>query len=322
MPSKWPPVPLPRREVGEHPKHLAAQVDTWLQSEPLHALVSEFGGDAGDRHGADLADFLDHFAADTWDFRGGRERNLAREADLSKDREALAVEAADSLGLVGTRRPSREHYDAVLILGGLVRACVVRPRYVADLLRNGLRTDEVVALGGFREIAGDEVALSRRLGISGDNEFEAMTQGVEMAFDRQPHWTVDGDLNGAMNGRWMVRTAEDEAPTLQVIAAPSSEPGTRRANTIDTYRFYAERSAVAHKHLLIVTNPAYVPYQGCGATQVLGLQYDWSVETVGADAASSDLGDDTQLFGPQQYLQEIRSAIHGMKSLREAALNA
>jgi hypothetical protein len=42
---------------------------------------------------------------------------------------------------------------------------------------------------------------------------------------------------------------------------------------------------------------------------------------VAVSAAASDLGPDTQVFAPAHKLQELRSAIHGMRSLRLALMD-
>jgi hypothetical protein len=312
---------LPHLDEDAAADSLVRQVDSWLGSDPLAALVREYGGDVGGMTGGDLADYLDRFASENWDFRRGAERNQANEVEVSEARAELTRSVADSLGLVGSRSPLRTSYDVVLILGGLVRACVVRPRHVARLLADGLTTDEVVAIGGFRPLAGDEVDLAQRLGLAAQDEFDAMTEGCERAFGTQPSWSEESDRSGNPNSNWAIRSAQVAGRLVEVVAAPSSVPESRRANTVDTYRFFADRRTPYGQrlHALIVTNPVYVPYQGCGALEVLGLERGWCVETVGAGAAASDLGDDTQVFGPQQYLQEIRSAIFGMRNLRRAA---
>ena len=102
-----------------------------------------------------------------------------------------------------------------------------------------------------------------------------------------------------------------------VLATPSSE-GNRRANTADTLRFWARRHAASTGSVLLVTTPVYVPYQNAVAVEVLGLEQGLSVETVAVSAAASDLGADTQIFAASHKLQELRSAIHGMRDLRKA----
>jgi hypothetical protein len=109
--------------------------------------------------------------------------------------------------------------------------------------------------------------------------------------------------------------------TVSAVAAPSSSPGERRANTVDTYRFWAEhRRRPSEQSVLVVTAPVYVPYQGAGAVEVLGIEYGLSVETVGIRRRTGHLGRFAQDYEARHYLQEVRSAIRGMRSLRRSLL--
>ena len=283
---------------------MIALVDAWAESPALHELVGAFGGSPPSRQ---PLDWLDAFSAAHWDFRGGRERNLARPADISDAQAALVLRLAPDLGLAGQETPSRAHYDAVLMTGGMIRAGIVKPRHVAALLDGGLQTDAVVFLGGFRPFAGDEVALAEALGIRGGDEFTAMVAGMELAFGPL------GEPEIARGDDW----CEYRWRRLSVLAAPSSDP-SRRANSADTYRFWAAERSAGATGALVVTTPIYVPYQGAAAVQVLGLDCGLAVETVGTSAAASDLGEYTQPFLPAHHLQELRSAIRGMRSLRAA----
>jgi hypothetical protein len=312
-------VALPHLVPGEDTALLVGRIDSWLACDALEELVGAFGGRCAGLSGRQRADFLEEFAARNWDYRQGQERNLAQAASLSAEQEQLALVVAERLQMIGSSPPSRDHYDVVLILGGLVRACLVRSRYAKELLANGLRTDLIVALGSFRPLGGDEIALAGRLGLSGGDELEVMTVSMERAFGVEQGWKDRGAVDAMTNERWMVRSAKDSRPHMQVIAAPSSEPYRRRANTLDTYRFLVGQVPEQVRTVLVVTNPIYVPYQGCVALQVFALEQGWTVETVGAGASASDLGGMTQPFGTQHYLQEIRSAISSMRSLRCAA---
>ena len=270
----------------------------------MHDLVAAFGARLP---GTDPLAWLDAFSAEHWDFRAGRERNLADAADLTATQQSLVVDLAPELGLSGQETPSGVAYDTVLMTGGMIRAGIVKPRHVAALIDNGLRTTEVVFLGGFRPFAGDELDLAEALGVRGGNEFAAMVAGMELAFGPLGEPVVEGDDS------WRRCTWG----SLSVVAAPASDPA-RRANSADTYRFWADGRDP--ERVLVVTTPIYVPYQGASAVEVLGLGFGHSVETIGTSGAANDLGEFTQQFLPAHHLQELRSAIRAMRSLRSAAV--
>jgi hypothetical protein len=273
--------------------------------------------------GARLFDALESFASEHWDFRLGRERNLAVEPTFSSKQVAAIATAAKDLGLVGTLPPRRRHYDAILMTGGMVRAGIVKPRFARTLHERGIKWNEAVFLGGFRRFAGDEVTLGPLLGVTGNNEFDAMTAGMRFAFDLGTPDSVtsspgaaDGNRReGAGNADWREDSWRWNERTLRVVAAPSSAPEFRRANTVDTYRFWAAR-AEGIRSVLVITTPVYVPYQAAGAVEVLGLESGFSVETVAVSGAASDLGEYTQQFLPMHHAQELRSAVHGLRQLR------
>lgn len=298
-------------------------IDRWAMALRDSDVVSAFSESAAGSirrlAGVELLDSLENFASSRWDFRGGRERNLAAPSTFSERQAAAIDSAATMLGLAGTPGPRRTAYDAVIMTGGMVRAGIVKPRYLRELTDHGLEWREGVFLGGFRPFAGDESELGRALGVAGGNEFDAMTTGMELAFGLgqpasvDPHGVPSSGLAG--NSVWREDSWGWNGRILRVVAAPSSRPELRRANTVDTFRFWAAR-AHGIRSVLVVTTPVYVPYQGAGAIEVFGLEFGMSVETVAVSATASDLGRHTQLFLPQHRAQELRSAVHGMRSLR------
>jgi hypothetical protein len=295
-----------------------AAIDAWVGSSALGDLVAAFGGSVAGLEGDGLLAYLDAFSAEHWDFRAGRERNLAADIALTPAQDALILSHAGALGLAGVERPSRAHYDTVLMTGGMIRAGIVKPRFVAELLAQGLSVGHVVFLGGFRAFAGDELEIARVFGLTGGDEFAAMVAGMELAFGPLGKPEVQERMTGNRNlsereYSWSTPTAR-----LSVLAAPSSDP-LRRANSADTYRFWAEhRWSASEQSVLVVTTPIYVPYQGTAAVEILGLEYGLAVETVGVSATASDLGEYSQPFLPRHHLQELRSAIRAMRSLRES----
>ncbi|WP_409328893.1 hypothetical protein [Trujillonella humicola] len=304
---------------------IVAGIDTWTASEPLRALVAGFGGPA-DLFAGSLGDrltALDGFST-RWDGRRGAERNLATPLELTDEQVALTDDAARALGLVDPRPPRRKEYDHVFALGGLVRACVVRPAHVARLIATGdVRTADVTALGGHRPFGGDEGDLARAVGLDGvDEEYEALDAGTRRAFGLGAPVAEDGERSDLPGGTWSVRTYEGAGGLrIRVAAAPSSEPERRRAHTADTYDWFARTLAAVEpgQTLLAVTTAIYVPAQQAAALRMLALPFDVQVETVGV-VPGSVLPELAQTFTPSHHLQEIRSAIRGYRALHTAAL--
>lgn len=311
-------------EAAADERSVLDSVSAWVDNEALAALVAAFGEriPTGRDTGAKLA-WLDGFSADHWDFRQGQERNLAAAAAFEEPTTAVILAAAAGLGLTSSTPPARDRYDHVLILGGLVRACLLRPRYAADLIGKGLSTPSVAALSAYRPLRGDEHELIAALGMPGkSNEMQVMEAGLTAAFDlgtpdsEQAHHDPAAEYATSL-----VRTWTEHGTRIQLVIAPSPEPTERRANTADTYAFWADTQAQlsAGQTLLLVTSSIYVPYQHADAVRLLALPHRCSVETVGIDFADHALGTLRQQFTPANYLQEVRSAIRGTRTLFEAA---
>lgn len=292
-------------------------IDAWASSAALSELVRACGGVVPSLGPGILLDWLESFAAAHWDFRAGAERNLAARVELPREVESLVLESACALGLAGPYPLQRSSYDTILMTGGMVRAGIVKPRFARELLDAGLKVPNIVFLGGFRPFAGDEIELAPLLGVHGSDEFDAMVQGMELAFGPLGDAVVSGGETGSGNESWRVWSWDAQGVTLSVVAAPSSEPTLRRANTPDTYRFWADRVRTpSQRSVLVVTTPIYVPYQGAGAVEVLGLEHGLAVETVGTSDSSGDLGEYSQPFLAQNHLQELRAAVGAMRRLR------
>ncbi len=309
-------------------EEIRAAIQGWVDSPALRMVVGEFGGVVPASPLADQLTWLEEFSAAEWDFRAGKERNLADVPRLKPETEKVAFAAAEALGLIGADLPeghrdddSPARYEHVLILGGLVRACLARPLHAAKLLRDGVvQAGSVTALGGFRKIAGDEVGMVEEVtGEEVDDEFHAMDAGVRGAFGLAGPLSERGEDSDVLGASWRVREYSGDDVPVRVVAAPSMAPGERRANTPDTYEWFATQLAElrAGDRVLIVTTEIYVPYQHADALRMLALPYGVLVETVGVVPGKVHPAL-RQTFGPDKYLQELRSTIGAYHALHAA----
>jgi hypothetical protein len=301
-----------------------AAIDAWARSPALAELVAAFHDGEGPPGDADLATllaWLEEFSL-RWDFRGGKERNLVADQVFDPATHALILRVADELGLVGTLPPPSDSYDQVLILGGLVRACLARPLHAASLLESGgIRARSLAALGGYRPLRGDELELAARSGHSHlTDEFDAMNAGVRAAFDVGEPISDRGERSDEVGASWrVVEYAGPHGTPLRVVGAPSSEPGVRRANTPDTYAWFARELAKLRggERLLVVTSDIYVRFQHADAMRMLALPFGVEIHAVGIQPGDVDPRLE-QTFAPHNYLQEIRSTIRALRALHEA----
>ena len=322
-----------------------ADIEAWLASEPLAVLVREFGGDparyaaagaanaaaeraagqaaeadAVERGAASLAGRLAALDAFTerWDTRRGRERNLAEELELKPGQEELIVDASNALGLRGDP-PKYDRYDHMLMLGGLVRACVARPSYAAHLIREGeITAGEVTTLGAHRPFVGNEFEQAEQLGWGAlTEEYEALDAGTRRAFELGEPEREEGERTADVGGTWGVkhyRTA-DGLP-VRVVAAPSSEPAVRRADTADSYTFFAEYVAklAPGERLLLISTAIYVLPQHVAALRILALPYGVEVDTIGGKPTNRPKLPLSH-YSATKYLLEVRSTVRALRRL-------
>lgn len=283
------------------------------------ALLEEWKLEPPSDDPAERLQWLTGVAAEEWDFRNGRERNQVRNIEFSEGQRTAIAEASRALGLRDTDAPPRPQYDAVFVLGGLLRGCLTRWRTAHELVREGLTASAIVGLGGSRVLTEAEVEQGAALGITATTELEAMVEALRMTFSPDAIPTVDSHDNPELpNDSWMVLDFAT-SPRLNVVAAPSSDPASRRANTADTIEWWLDRSGAPDRQAnLMITHQIYVPYQAAVAVRVLGLPRNTTVEFSGVTPAAGDLGPFTQHFLPHNYLQEIGSTLRGYWQLREA----
>lgn len=301
-----------------------ADLERWTAEEALAELLDAYGEQLPNEPLAARLSWLECFSARHWDFRSGRERDFIEHVDLSPRMSDAAGAAAVRFGMTGAVRPSRGSYSHILVLGGLARACVLRPACAADLVRSGLATGTVAGLAGFRPLSDRETALLEAAGLpAAEDEVGVMEHGLVSAFGLDGATCTTKASGGREAGdRLHRRWAPGGGPLVDLVAAPSPEPAKRRANTADTYAFWADEVAelLPGDALLLVTSSIYVPFQGCDAVRVLGLPRGVAVEAVGVDVQDERLGPLRQRFRAPHYLQELRSTVRSVRALYEVAL--
>ncbi len=238
-------IPLPERKAA-----LKEQFGAFLRSAALRELFSLLG--------VDRETFASAYNGRTAGDGTVREtQELAMPAALDERRREL-YPLLRELGFFTINTPLEAASDRVLVLGGSLGACCSRTRCAARLA--GPATRAVDGLACFRPIHPVE-----RGGAAGphacDTEFGAMRDSFADAF-RLPAagGTEDfaGDRN--LNAVSCVFTFPDtgDGRVYRVLAAPSTQPGLRRADTGDSLLFYLRKTRPAPgERLLAVTHNRY-----------------------------------------------------------------
>jgi hypothetical protein len=295
-------------------------VRRWMSAPGLRELVEADGGEWPRGNLTEVVDRVEEFSS-VWDRRAGRSRLVFKEADESRtDRRAVRTyAAAGELGLLDPSPPVTTDVDHVLVLGGLATGVEPRVRYVAELLdTNQVRTRRVVGLGSFRALHDREQVAAQRYAPGARSEIDLLTAMMTSAFPRRAGWrdAITGD-HATDPHRAEQDRRRPGRPDLTAYAARSSDPGTRPANTADTYRQFARDADLrAGQAILIVTSAIYLPFQHLDAVQAFA-GYGVTVESVGVPTRSA-----APTHPPSAYLQEIRSTVRSAQRVLRAGLVA
>lgn len=321
--------PLPE---AADPTAFRRWLTSWITSDAMAHLAEASGWRLNGNHSTDeLLDELVRLSS-SWDFRSGAERHLitSHHAEVNGRTldEDLVRRYASELGLVGGMPLAGSYTDGVA-LGGMVKACLNRARLLHDLQAEhsiarlvmlaahrpiqGRELDDVAELGwGSVSLESEAALLAAReaFQVSADPDFEDNypgddpPAGVELGtvspeeYRRRTGWSLH---------RW--RTPQE----IAVVAAPSSAPLRRRANTADQLGFWADRCGVSGTaRILLVTTEHYVPYQQLQA--LLSLGRSLGCRTITTGTSWSPAGS----YSAAGYLQEIRATISAAQELRDA----
>lgn len=319
-------------KAAETEKILPGEIAEWLRSPELKKIVEVFGGKYSQNMSIDqIAGWLLEFS-DHWDYRG--KQRTAREAGTGEaarwminndsitdvQRETVLANI-EKLGLRGISKPRYEQYDYVVALGGARMSCLLRPRYIKELLdKNIISAGAVVLLSGMRPVGDSERDATDSYAPGAQTEYDLINTGAENVFGLRKEYVEERYCCPEPNRSWAIRTYTSSGFSFPIlsVSGPSSQPEIRRANSADTFRFLAKRRQIQPgSKILLITSQIYVPYQQMEAIRTWALPNNVYVETVGFPVEWNE-GRQQGMMTAANYLQEIRSAIQAInRYLRE-----
>ena len=163
------------------------------------------------------------------------------------------------LGFMTINKPLSEKHSHILVLGGSLEVCFTRTLCAARWADSSTRY--IDGLSCYRPVSPRE-RKNTSFPCGADTEFGALCKAFSDTFslsDKEFSETFvsDRNLNGISNIR-SYSSLPGETRNFRIFAAPSSEPGSRRANTADTLRFYLENTPLGPEDsILAITNNRY-----------------------------------------------------------------
>jgi hypothetical protein len=293
---------------------------SWLRQEALRDLVKIFGGKVPKNLSLnDLAKWYLNFSA-CWDFRGKQKQAFDAKAgegvrwllsndDLSDKQKELTMSAALELGLMNNDTPAKRSCDYIWVLGGAKLSCLLRTRFAKNVIEQNAAPKAVFLLASMRPVGDAEREAADTYAPGAETEFDLFVAaaqkelGVTGAFREE---RCEDTVNA--NNSWVIRKYHSVKYDVTIVAAPSSEPQKRRANSADTYEFFFKKfEAPSNSSILLITSQIYVPYQHLEAVRTVAVPHKMNIDAIGFPA---EWGGSLQgMNEPSNYLQEIRSTI-------------
>ncbi len=306
---------------------ITRQIEDWISEPDFVALLSSFGkAEIKEKLLRNRISELIEFSS-IWDFRGRQKKKGSNNAENARwtvedygfNRQQIEkiMVTAEKLGLLGCFMPLKKRYDYILVLGGARMSCLFRMKYAKQICEQfGVKVKSIIGLAGMREVMDSEREATDTYALGAKTEFDLMRSAFTHVFGEIELREKEESVNPNLNLSWQKETYYAANMDVVLLAAPSSEPERRRANTSDTFSFFMEQLQVEEKRsILLVTSQIYVPYQQLEAIRMLGVPYQHSLETIGYPNEWS-----AKLHGlqkPENYLQEIRSVLQSAGRLLE-----
>ena len=312
-------------QTGENQKNrideLFQSISHWIYATELQNLIRIFAGEIP--KSCSLKEYirwLNKFV-DIWDFRktqanGGERWNIVNTSAVDKNAKEI-MSAAHSLGMMDVYLPQKKP-NYVLPLGGARMTNWSRPqmaRRLADQMK--LEQISVVALSGNRPLNEVEKQYTEVYAPKAKTEYDAINKGIESAFDTGEAFEEERIWHENINLQSAVRKYKKTYRDCRIysLMAPSSD-ALRRANSIDTFRFFVNYFSVGEKdRILLITSCIYVPFQIMKFME-LAIENNLEVDCVGV---SPDLAGNVTV-NPANYLQEMKSMINAIYLLSEKYL--
>lgn len=313
------------KDEHETREKMIKEIESWIMSPELIDIVQAFGGIyPNTKNIKELAAWLLEFS-DIWDYRrrqknakdvktGEAARWMVNNDSITEEQEKTVFKGIDRLGLRGVSDPLFNYYDYIIALGGARMSCLFRPRFAKCLLeRMDKAPKAVVSLSGMRPVSDTERAATDTYAPDAQTEFDLINAGAEKVFELKHEYMEERYCNPNPNSSWAIRTYSVPKYNFQIlsVSGPSSDPETRRANSADTFAFFAEKQHIkTGSRVLLVTSQIYVPYQQLEAIRTWAIPNNVYVETVGFPTEWNT--NQQGMMKAANYLQEIRSTIQSV----------
>lgn len=314
---------------------LAEIIADWVYDEDLRDLLECFGVKIS-REGT-FREYIENLWKEIqkWDFRKGKERwEILADDQRVQDCLPMIDLVAHKLGLLDITDSLIKDPDYILALGGARMTNYNGPLKARSMIDENDWTGVTVAgLSSFRPAAERDIPHFEKYAPGAETEFHAMCGGLEKVFGVSGFKRFKtGNENSLMRSEKRVYDQKYRGGQIAALAAPPSSPEKKRADTLDTFRFFwdefnksdefeqlgqfdkSDKSDHFSDHfnvsegskIIFTTNSIYVPFQMMRLMDI-ALDKNIMIDCVGVKAKPR-VPKGKHLL----YLQEIKATVDAM----------
>jgi len=299
---------------GKRIEELRESIAHWVYDEEFRHLLKQFG--ISIHSDCSLEEYIKKLWEEIqiWDFRKGRERWSIGDKDTRIEANKNEIEAVSKrLGLMNITETIITDPDYILPLGGARMTNYDTPLKAKELIdAHEWSNLTVVGLSTERKKTERDAPFFEKYAPGAETEFEAMCGGVQRVFGLSEQYVKERNTNSNpfLCSESRVYSQAYRKCRIAAVAAPSSEPDKRRANTIDTFVYFQKVfNAGSECKAILTTNCIYVPFQTM-AIMKIALEKNIMIDCVGAEAQTT-----IPEGKSSRYLQEIKAAVDAIYNM-------
>lgn len=299
------------------------QLKKWVYSDALQKLLDLY--DINIKDNGEFKEYVTELqlkVSAKWDYRANKKESwLVKEDNFAAENAAFIMNNAKRLGFVNIGKPILEA-DYICPLGGARLANLHRclgAKAIVD--KNEWKDKKIIALSATRPIDKIEIPYIEKYINKTKTAKEELTEydivclSLEKVFNLDDNYVESGmSLDSEnINERAAIRRYLNEYNGCKVysLAAPSSDPVNRRANSVDTFNYLLKQFNIkTHEKILLTTNYIYQPRQLLSFI-MLSLEHNINVDCIGVD---NTINNSEPVLVVANYLQEIKAMIDTVKT--------
>jgi hypothetical protein len=307
-------MPDPMTDRDDLILNLSEQFDVFMKSDALQGIL--------DLLGCKASDLEDRFF--TRKLPNGKviEEQVVKPLDSLEAVRYELYPYMQELGMIDISEPLSKNYNRIVVLAGTINACYLRALYsVSRLHENVISVDATACYRPINPIERNKSEFTS----NSDTEFGVMSDALAEVFGLdKSKYVEEFDSDRNLNSISCIRTFTDTVGncTFRALAAPSTEPHIRRADSYDCLDFYLKTKNISPSdRILFISTNSYCNRQFVQlADKMISpdklISFDIIGRLAGPDIATPDD------YNPTHYINEVIGTIDWIQRFKSNYLQS